>query len=167
MSHINPQDPRLGDSPAVKRKQVAKYRPVLTASQILHILTLCKTESPISSESMSVIATLSSFQAKIENAGITPAYIQAAPKPKANSLEALGFVGASSVETVDTTLAPTYEDKEAYWSHCYAKYSTNPASCTLQEIHAAKEHMYINDLMSEEEVRVFESDSIDMTNTGE
>ena len=134
-----------------KLKPVAqpKYRPVLTATQILHILTLAKTESPISSASISLIATLAPFQAKIENAGIAPAYTTT-PIVSATSLEGLGALAP---------LETTPYNKEEYWQRCYTKYSANPVACSLEEIHAAKEHMYLHELMSAEEVAEFEAAS--------
>ena len=124
-----------------------KYRPVLTASQITHILTLCKQEQPISAESFNVISILAPFEAKIAARAVTPAYTTAA-RSKANSLEALG--GAAPTPEPEIT-------KEQYWEQCYNKYRHYPASCTVEEIHAAQEHMYLHDLMSAEETAEFEA----------
>lgn len=51
-------------------------------------------------------------------------------------------------------------DKVAYWYECYAKYLQNPVSCTLDEIDAANEHKYLNDLMTPLELKAFEARSI-------
>lgn len=129
-----------------------KYRPVLTAKQILHILKLAKTEQPaISAASFSLIASLAPFQAKIDNAGIIPAYTIQPIRPSNTSLEELG--GAISAGL------PPY-NKEDYWERCYTKYSTNPVTCNLEELHAAKEHMYLNDLMSSAELEEFEKGNV-------
>lgn len=138
-----------------------KYRPVLTAAQILHILTLAKTESPISSASISLIATLAPFQAKIENAGIAPAYTTS-PVVSATSLEGLG---AAPLEDLSYNPVGSY-NKEEYWERAYKKYSANPVACSLEEIHAAKEHMYLHELMSAEEVVEFEAASIGRDSNG-
>lgn len=129
-----------------------KYRPSLTAIQIEHILALAKTETGgISQISMSLIAVLAPFQAKIQNAGIVPAYIIGDnPAPKQSTLESLG--GAPTASEI-----PTHMDKETYWAGCYAAYKDNPVGCSLSEISAAKEHMYLNDLMTPEEEREHES----------
>lgn len=129
-----------------------KYRPVLTSAQILHILCLAKSEQPhISLESMGLIAVLAPFQAKIENAGVVAAYTTVPEKPKANSLEALG---SFSREKSDTA---TRGNKELYWKQCYEKVTEHgPAQCSLQEIEAANEHRYINDLMSPQEEEQYE-----------
>lgn len=126
----------------------AKYRPVLTATQITHILTLAKTEQPLTEQSLSIISTLSPFLAKIQNAGITPAYIPDS-KPSVYSLESLGGENHS--------LSPV--PKEVYWEECYKKYNLTPELCSINEIEAANEHMYLNELMSPEEAKLFEEKS--------
>ena len=122
-----------------------KYRPVLSACMIDHIVSLAKTESPISSESITLLGILAPFQAKIQNEGITPAYVTV---PTKSLEESLGL-------EVPVT-HPLGMAKEAYWESCYNSYKLNPASCSLQEIQAAREHMYLEGLMSEEEVVEFE-----------
>lgn len=123
-----------------------KYRPSLTAAQVSHILLLAKTESPISEDSFSLIATLAPFQAKIENDGIGAAYT-VSTKPKANSMESL-----VAIEPIMPGLS-----KERYWEACHDLYITNPTACNLQVIQAAQEHRYINDLMTPEEEKAHET----------
>lgn len=128
-----------------------KYRPVLTSEQILHILYLAKSELPsISTTSMSLISTLAPFQAKIENSGITAAYTTT-PRTPTNTLEALGAGTPESASLATSNLV-----KEVYWQNCYNKYTADPIACTLDELLAAKEHMYLNDLMTEAELTDFE-----------
>lgn len=74
--------------------KVAKYRPVLTEHQILHILALAKQN--LSPASISIIATLSPFQAKIENKAVSAAYV---PTGRANLLDTLG--GSSNINGGD------------------------------------------------------------------
>ncbi len=135
-----------------------RYRPVLSAAIIDHILYLAKSESPISQESMTVISILAPFQAKIQNAGIAEAYSLAPPKQGLE--ESLGM----TVPTTGGGATPPaeYLTKEQVWANAYIKYSMNPASCTLSEIKAAKEHMYLHSLMSEEEEREFEREQVDI-----
>lgn len=134
---------------AIKQQATkAKYRPVLTAPQILHILNLAKSEVPLSDISYSIISTLASFQAKIENNGINPAYT--AKPQKVSTLESLGGVIPNSTDGLEYT-------KEQYWASCYSKFCIDPISCSLEEISAATEHKYVNDLMTAEEIEVFES----------
>ena len=124
-----------------------KYRPVLTAADIGHILYLAKMEAPISSASVRILGILAPFQAKIENAGIKPAYVEKPYKAKVNSLESLGFSKPAIVDM----------PKEVYWEASYNKYKGSHSNCSLEEIRAAQEHMYLNDLMSPEELFTFES----------
>ena len=125
-----------------------KYRPVLTAAHIEKILELAKTEKPgISDISVSLIGVLAPFKAKIDNAGIEPAYT-IEPTSKANVVSKLG--GA-----LDNELS-----KEDYWERCYNRVQHHGTkNCTLEEIEAANEHKYLHDLMNEEESEAFESRS--------
>lgn len=137
------------------KQPIAKYRPVLTAPQIEHILALCK-YSIDQKESMAIIGILAPFQAKIQNAGINIAY---QTSPKQSIEESLGMASNSSFSNLNffSAASTTYSSKEAYWEGCYNRYTKDPAACTLAEIHAAREHMYLNDLMSDDEVREFEA----------
>lgn len=128
-----------------------KYRPVLTATQIEYILNLARIDlihahqiGADTTLSTSIISTLAPFQAKIENAGISPAYTIT---PKATLLEQLG-----EAESVDNGT------KEIYWKQCYEKYCSAPNFCSLTEIQAAREYRYLNDLMTPEEMVAFEQE---------
>lgn len=125
----------------------SKYRPVLTASEILKILELAKTESPMSDISYSLVSKLSAFQAKIENDGVSPAYT---PKPAKPSI----------LESLEGTLDDNNlhnQTKEEYWKECYIKWTEWPQACSLNVIRASDEHRYLNDLMSPEEILTHES----------
>lgn len=140
------------------QNRTAKYRPSLSAEQVYHILDLAKNESPLSSLSITVIATLAPFQAKIDNLGLKPAYITS-PRVSKTSLEALGEVldyPSSRSNRPKDLESPIAFNKEQAWLEAYNKYSSNPSSCSLEEIIYAKEHMYLNDLMTLEEREQFE-----------
>ena len=127
-------------------KTNTKYRPVLTATQIAHILTLAKSEVPMSSTSISILGSLSPFYAKIQNKAVEPAYETA---PKASILESLGALPIPAV------------DKETYWAECYEKWSiAGPTALNLEEIAGANEHRYINGLMTAEEISDFEAGTL-------
>ena len=130
-----------------------KYRPVLTAAQITHILHLAKTENPISSQSVSVIGTLAPFQAKIENAGLTPAYTITSTSKEDKKRDLIFSLGIPTAST-------SYMSKEEVWERCYTKYKLTPTACSLEEIAAAKEHMYLNDMMTDEELKSFEQGTL-------
>lgn len=120
----------------------AKYRPSLPAHLIAHITDLAKNEIPISQESIEVIGILAPFQAKVENLAIAPAYITT---PKMSKFESLGG------EVADASIP-----KEEYWKQCYQLWVSNPNDCNLREIAAAREHMYLHNLMAPEEIEEFE-----------
>lgn len=125
-----------------------RYRPVMTAEQIETILSICKTTSPLTAQVISVISTLAPFQAKIVNAGITPAYIV---KPVESIEEKLGF--PPSKKLLDNLGMSPEERRLA----AYTKWKDNPVSCSLDEIDLANTYRYENGLMGAEEITAFES----------
>ena len=140
----------------------AKYRPVLTASQITYLLEIAKNSIAISygddSDALSIITTLAPFKAKIDNGATNPAYITKSVLPKqVISIADLG--GTTDSETYIERLSPTAcaTSKGERWALAHAKFCISPAACTLEEIKGAKEHMYLNDLMSAEEMQAFEA----------
>ncbi len=133
-----------------------KYRPVLTIAQISHIIALAKqdimaAEEIDSSISISLLGVLAPFEAKIQNAGIQAAYTEK-PTHQEKLIESLGG-----------TLIPEGQTKEDYWHQCYVKFILTPEACTLKELEGAKEHKYLNDLMSPEEKALFESQVGELT----
>ena len=131
-----------------------KYRPVLTASQINKILELAKCEQPMSDTSFTIVSTLAPFKAKIENAGIVPAYTEKDKKPGMYTLEGLG---EPTIEVFTGKLPESAPfTKEELWEQCYLKWVDNPTSCSLAEIEGANEHRYLHNLMSPKEAEVFE-----------
>lgn len=128
----------------MNRQAKQKYRPVLTAEQITYLLALCKESPVLSSTCISCIHTLSVYQTKIDNLGITPAYTTS---PRKSLVEKLG-------ESSDLTL----RSKEDVWATSYERYVADPASCSLATIQDAREHMYLHELMTPEEVVSFEQE---------
>ena len=128
-----------------------RYRPSLPSHLILKMLELAKLEQPMSMESVEIIGILAPFQAKIANGAITPSSVSMG---KVSTLESLG--GAEPTPAVYTLNEVIFYTKESYWQACHDKYLNDAASCCLEEIQAAKEHAYVNDLMSPEEAAAFE-----------
>jgi hypothetical protein len=157
---------RFYNQPAIERNAMnpaAKYRPVLTAVQIEQILYLAKSEQPLSSMSMSLISTLSPFQAKIQNAAMAPAYTVGASKPsEADVMQSLGVAPADNrvVGNIHAPIDWSGMSKQEYWEACYNKFNASPVSCNLDEIAASQEHAYLNDLMSSAELAAFEADFV-------
>ena len=117
-----------------------KHRPTLTRKQIAWLLEQARVHAATDDTAMELVSILAPYLSKIDNKAVLPAYTTT----RTSQLEALGGV------------APV--DKEAYWMSCYEKYAANPTTCTVEEIVAAKEHMYLHELMSAEKVAAFESD---------
>ena len=128
-----------------------KYRHSLTIEQIAHLVFLARAELPMSNLSACIIGKLAPFLSKIDNLVKAPAYTTSSlpPKAKANSLESLGAGLPSSIEAKGFS-------KEQIWELAYNKYQLDPQLCTLRDIADSKEHMYLNDLMSEDDVAKFE-----------
>ncbi len=169
-----------------KQQKEARYRPSLTSSQIQHLVKLAKLSlvssdlehTALDNANLSVLSTLAPFAAKIETAALVPAYKPApARAPKPSQLESLGGTagGPSSYETShdtgslspDSLVAREAEQEEApieaatkeeYWEACYHKTLSTPTACTLTEIEAAREHKYLNDLMTPAELEAFEAE---------
>lgn len=141
-------------------KKQTKYRPTLTADQITHIINLCKSESPLSNTSMAIMGVLAPFKAKIDLNTITPAYTTS---PRETLEESLGLTLTNEEQEAlykEITMPPEWPDsidKEAFWLHCYNKYKDSPDTCTEEEKHGAYEHMYLNDLMTPEQIKNFEA----------
>ena len=157
----------------MKHTRLVKYRPVLTANQITHILNLAKLENPLSDISLSVISTLSVFQTKIDNAAVLPAYSSIQSTASASTavtreekqLLDLGEIPATSGASTSAALAHSgiypnatdLVDKEVYWEECHTKYKYTPELCSVKELSAAQEHMYLNDLMTAEQEAAWEA----------
>ena len=131
-----------------KHTKYTKYRPVLPAHLITHAIKLAKLEQPISTDSIELIGILAPFEAKIAAQAIFPAYTTS---PKESLLDSLGGTAPSAQNL----------PKEAYWLVCYNKYMESRESCSLEEIQAAREHMYLHDLMSQEELAEFEKQTLE------
>ena len=134
------------------RNKTPKYRPVLTAAQILHIILLAKLEDSISMTSISLISVLAPFAAKIDNAGIIPAYTTSPVLSLTDkNLSKLGADVSQEIEAMHLM------SKEERWAKAYAKRMLTPTACSLIEIADAKSHAYLNDLMSTKELTDYEA----------
>lgn len=136
------------------KAHTTKYRLTLSAAQIMHMIDLARADiiapkdEASNSNSMSIIGYLSPFKAKIDNLSISEAYTLAPPKQ--TLLEGLGEIDP---------LSPSSASKEEYWESCYEMYIAQPDSMTISEVRGAREHMYLNDLMTPEEAAIFEDEN--------
>lgn len=119
------------------RNKINKYRPSLTKDSIIDIIDTYQAKVPMSSKSIQVLTSLVPFLAKIEVSGVNAAYTS---NPISIKKEESIIIG-----------------KEETWARSYDRYINFPESCTDEDIQEAKEHMYLNDLMSLKEKEEFES----------
>tara|TARA_R110000824_G_scaffold302949_1_gene490744 strand:+ start:608 stop:1027 length:420 start_codon:yes stop_codon:yes gene_type:complete len=130
-------------------KNSNKYRPVLTAEQIEHILTLAK-GSPMTDTNISLIGSLSPFFAKIQNKAVNAAYTTTGNVASSKfSIESLGGTAQPDSEAT--------ESKEDFWEICYNQWLITPLEMSLAGIEAANEYRYLHDLMTPEEQTAFET----------
>lgn len=164
MSNIHPDTYNI---PAAQRRgKLAKYRPSLTAAQLTRLEALLKEQasspnfSGFSATDLELLTILGKLTAKIQAGVQTAAYVAAPAQTEAekqqSTLASLGGANLSEAEVRVSTVAG-YDTKEEYWAACYAKYSQSVASCNPQEIEAAMEHMYLEELMTPEQVTAWES----------
>ena len=143
-----------------------RYRPALTADEIRVLDSILKDRYLLES-GMEVVTTklttadyviltqlqakVTTLQAKVANNALQAAYVTKKHHiPEIATLESLG----ASEDMIATVTGG--ETKEQYWETCYAKFVYNPQACTIPEIEAAHEHMYLNGLMTSDEVTAFE-----------
>ncbi len=130
-------------------RSTVKYRPSLTASQITHLLGLCKS-SP-STLSLSCARTLSVVVTKIQNDSLTPAYVPTARE----TLEAsLGLA-----PTIDLTraLREESESREKEKSRLYMIWLDSPSSLSVPELERVQEYRFEENLMSQSESQEYEA----------
>lgn len=131
-----------------KSKSEPRFRPVLSATELAYIESLVKQDYLANSSptALPILSKITPLMVKISLGTANPAY---STTPKLSLEESLGF----SIPEESPG-----EAKEKYWAACYTKLTEQGVdSCTPAEIAAAKEHMYLNDLMSPEEEAAFEA----------
>lgn len=133
---------------------IKKYRPSFSHTQLLHLLYLARSDSSLAdsatrSLSNTIVQVLAPMVAKIDCNAIAHSHIC---YPKSSLLSQLGELESNSL----TTQTHTGEAKLSYNLSCYNKYCERPLECSTQEKEAAKEYMYVNDLMSPEEEKEYE-----------
>ena len=98
-----------------------------------------------------LIGKINTLRTKIANNALSPAYeVRKHSNPLIATLEDLG----APEEVI--AAATGGETKEQYWEACYLQFQKHPNVCTVPQIEAAQEHMYLNDLMTPEEIAAFE-----------
>jgi hypothetical protein len=124
----------------------AKYRPVLTATQITHLISLCRAD--LSVESIRCISILAPFEYKIINGVVSPAYT---PEPALNLSSKLGFEMAPDVQSMSLEAATRLH---LLWK------SGQTANISITEIKEALGVLYVNDCLTEKEESDYENSII-------
>lgn len=148
-------------------KIIKKYRPSLTEPQITHIITLCKYNCN-DKDSVSIIRTLAPFLSKIENRAMKASFTTS---PKLDTMDMIGeekednrlAKGSTNDSDSPSHSSLSHDDLLAYNLKCYNHYKIAAAvdrleDITLHQIDAAREHMYMADLMSLEEELAYEKE---------
>lgn len=134
-----------------------KYRISLTASQISFILaTLRNTDS---SEAYEIYNAMNLAMYKISNGMKSADVVTTGTSGRRNIIgnEELGFSSSSHLGNVgDTNNSMNNADDKCL---AHYKYISTPELCTVQEINKAKEYMYVNGLMSKEEIQEYEKET--------
>ncbi len=125
-------------------KPVKKFRPVLSESQIIYLLSRCKEPSELNKKNaISCIASLAPFLAKIENAGIIPAYSVSTPETLSDKL------GYGSEPDFENSFSQEEKDKILYLAWVNLGQDSSKFSLSdLKRIHA---YRYLNELMTSDE----------------
>lgn len=128
-----------------------KYRPSLTASQLTYILQLAKNDYAqlASQQALDLISILHPFLAKIEVGAVAVSHT-------ATPIKRDSFETAITYNKSVSNYPAEFTSKEEYWGHCYDLYANATPNLTIAELQAAKEHMYLNDMMTEEEIAEYE-----------
>jgi len=126
------------------------YRVSLTGLEVMYLLNITKTKLATTGEPLasSLAKKLTLYKTKIDMGALAGRGIEPSPS-------LLASLGGSS-ETPTSIELP----KETIWLNAYTKYLENSkdwSTLSVSEIEAAKEHMYLNFLMTPEEVAEFES----------
>ena len=99
-----------------------------------------------------LIGKINTLRTKIANNALSPAYVvRKHIDPAIAILEDLG-ADEAELDALDGTIT-----KEQHWENCYNQFLKSPDLCTVPQIEAAYEHMYLNDLMTPEQIVTFEA----------
>lgn len=146
---------------------MAKYRPVLTESQISHICSLCRLDS--SKESLIVLSALASFEYKIKMGAVAPAYAGASQKESLSS--SLGFDSQSEPAEAEVsglliTASHSSHSADKLSNHdseaLYQRWLESPDGFSISELKAIQFYRYRNGKMLPHEERKYEAETLGM-----
>jgi len=132
------------NTPSKQAKQSEKkYRPYLSESNIRHILSLSKADTPLSLQSKELIRIFAPLLSKIENEATVAAYVS---NPRPSLMDRLSDTDESTAEG-GVRAASLIELRRA----AYNKWFDAPEECTIQELEHAYEYRVANNLLTPEE----------------
>lgn len=164
-----------------------KHRVSFSLAEIQHIIKVLANETPLTSESISVVRILQIAELKIISGARTAAFSVLSPSEIAENARVTreragkGMVGSlgigterESEETAPSSLSTsliageyildnvTYPTKERYWEACYLiwRHTEDKSDISLNVVEAANEWRYLKDLMSDSEAADFETRSL-------
>lgn len=132
----------------------AKFRPVLTASQITHLISLCRKDPSL--ESLSCLSVLGAFEYKIRNDSVSPAY-SVATIQKRDMASELGFSEVVVVtETPRGPIANIPHDDEAL----YAQWMESPDGMSIAQLKRVQFYRYQTGKMMPDEESKYERETL-------
>jgi len=140
-------------------------RIALPASSIHYILKIAKEDyiRESSIEASTVIKKLTLRVVKMDFGLIAADYtLVALEDRKSNSTNKIGVTDLGGA-VINTSLSrEAYPSNAMYWKECYKKYIESPIECSISEIDGAKEHMYLEGLLSDTEMEAMDAKTMAM-----
>lgn len=128
-----------------------KFRPVLSAAQISHILTLCRGNP--SAMSIEIIQKLSMFEYKVSNEIVKPAYVST---PIQSLAESCGF---DSVDHHPTVINVSEISSEVL----YNLWLKEPSALTVSQLKTVQNYRYEQNKMTIDEEKNYEREVLRIT----
>jgi hypothetical protein len=132
----------------MSKDALTKYRPVLTAQQISHLVTLCKRDG--SRDSLSCLGQLVLYEFKIQNELLQPALISA---PKEKLINSLGFDDGEESNPRKGT-----EGIHIPAETLYNLWLVSPQELTVHQLGEVQKYRYENNKMTVDEEKKYEAE---------
>lgn len=114
---------------------ISKFRPSFSKEEINFLISILSKESELLAEKIN--KQLKLMMVKVDNELISPAY-------------------SASPSSRDQLMSP--DSPETRRHIAYLKWKTNPGNCSSEELDAANMYRYLQNLMSQEEIEVYEKE---------
>lgn len=127
---------------------IRKFRPVLSESQISHILTLARRDN--TADSIDLIRALGMYEYKIKNEILTPAYAAQIPE---SLCDALGFNPIPPTQN-DSSMGMSVMSDEVL----YNLWLQEPEALTVKQLTQVRRYRYAQGKMTIDEEKLFEKE---------